>query len=168
MAKSNVRSIDALADFHAGVVKLSHNWEKVLQELRMSIQRAEQHFSDERPRYWRRQLQLAERELTEAKDNLSQKRAAVRSEDRPMATEAVQRVNAAKRRLDLCREKQRLAKSVAIEMVNECNKMMGPLADVIEHSDVILPGAANELKKIITQLRDYAEQADPQNKPGND
>ncbi|MGB7344027.1 MAG: hypothetical protein WBD20_07425 [Pirellulaceae bacterium] len=158
---SNVRNIESLAAFHSGLLKLSDNWDAVLQELRMSIHRADQHFSDDRPRYWRRQTELAERELNEAKDNLSQKRAAVRASDRPAATEAVQRVNRAKRRLDLCREKTRLAKSVAIEVSHECDVILGPLADVAEHCDVLLPKAASELKTLIEQLRLYAEKAAP-------
>ena len=162
MAKSNVRDIESLAAFHAGMLKLSSDWDKVLQELRMTVQRADQHFSQDRPRYWRNQIQLAERELTEAKDNLSQKRAAVRASDRPSATEAVQRVNRAKRRLDFCRQKEQAAKAAAISMSQECDKILGPLADVAEHCDVVLPNAAVELKKLIGILREYAEKAEPQ------
>ena len=161
MSTSNVRSIESLAAFHGGILKLSGDWEKVLQELRMSIQRAEQHFTQDRPRYWRHQVQIAERELTEAKDNLSQKRAAARTADRPTAMEALQRVNKAKRRLEFCRDKERLAKSVAIEMSQECDAILGPLADVSEHSEVILPTAAVELKSLIEYLRAYAEHPEP-------
>ena len=161
MSTSDVRSIESLARFHAGILKLSSDWEKVLQELRMAIQRAEQHYCHDRPRYWRNQIELAERELTEAKDNLSKKRAVDRDGKRPSAMEALQRVNKAKRRLDYSRDKAKQAKMIAIEMSQECDKILGPLADVTEHSEVVLPAAAVELKGIIEKLRLYAEQSEP-------
>ncbi len=161
MSSSNVRNIDSLVTFRGGILRLSHDWDKILQEIRLSVQRVEQYFVSEQPRYWRRQTQLAERELAEAKDNLSQKRATVRANDRPPATEAVKRVNNAKRRLEVCRAKVRLSKSIAIEMSKQCDELLGPLADVAEQCEVLLPGAANELKTLIAQLQAYAEQHDP-------
>lgn len=160
MSTSNVRSIESLAAFRSGMVKLSDNWDKTLQDLRVTIQRVEQYFSHDRPRYWKRQVQLAERELTEAKDNLSQKRAVARASDRVSATEAVQRVNKAKRRLTECREKQRKAKAVSLEMSQQCDALRGPLADVAEHCEVGLPKAALQLQQLVDHLRAYAEQAD--------
>jgi hypothetical protein len=164
MAESNVRNIDSLEAFHGGLLKLSGNWGTALQELRMSIHRIEEHFAEDRPRYWRGQTELAERELNEAKNNLAQKRAAVRAADRRTATEAVKRVSLAKQRLDVCREKTQLAKALKVQIAHECDIIMGPLADVAEHCDVVLPQAAQELRTLIEHLRRYAEQANP---PGN-
>ena len=161
MSSSNVRNIDSLIAFRGGVLKLSDDWDKILQEIRLSVQRIDQYFASEQPKYWRRQTQLAERELTEAKDCLSRKRAVIRSGDRPSATEEVKRVNIAKRRLDVCREKVRLSKSISIEMSKQCDDLLGPLADVAEQCEVLLPSAANELKTLITHLQAYAEQREP-------
>jgi hypothetical protein len=166
MAESNVKNIESLAAFHGGLLKLSGNWTTVLQELRMSIHRIEEHFADDRPRYWRSQTELAERELNEAKNSLAQKRAAVRAADRRTATEAVKRVSLAKQRLDVCREKTRLANAYHVEIAHECDLIMGPLADVAEHCDVVLPQAAKELKTLIEHLRLYAEQANPPSDAG--
>ena len=159
MTASNVRNIESLEAFHAGLIRLSGEWDRSLQEIRMMIQRAETYFSHDRPAYWRNQTTLAERELTEAKENLSQKRAAVRPGDRPPATEAAQRVAKAERRLRDCEAKQREAKRWAIEMSKQCGDVLGPLADVVEHCEVLLPEAARELRTLIDQLRIYAEQA---------
>ena len=157
MSTSDVRSIDSLVAFHSGLVKLANNWEKVIQELRMTIHRAEQYFSQTQPAYWRHQIQLAERELTEAKDSLSQKQASTRPSDRPAATEAKKRVRLAERRLRLCQDKQRLAKAIAIEISQHCDKLLGPLADVGEQCEVSLPQAAVQLLTLIEQLKTYAE-----------
>ena len=160
MSTSNVRNIESLAAFHGGLNRLAGDWDKVLQEIRMMVHRTEDYFTHTRPAYWRDQTRLAERELNEAKENLSQKRASARSEDRPPATEAVQRVSKAERRLRLCQSKQRDAKAWAIEITQQCDEVLGPLADVAEHCDSLLPRAAQELASLIEQLRIYAEQAE--------
>ncbi len=159
MPTSNVRNIDSLEVFHGQLVRLSGDWLKVLDELRVLLHRAEEHFAHDRPAYWRRQLQLAERELTEAKDNLSSKRSAARARDRPAATEAAKRVQIAQQRARDCESKVRLAKSLSIEIGQACDALLGPLAEVTEHCEVVLPNAARQLRTLIEQLRIYAEQS---------
>ena len=85
----------------------------------MLVQRAEAHFSEDRPRYWKQQTHIAERELNEAKDNLAQKRAAARPGDRPPATEASRKVQKIERRLRDCELKQKQAKAWSIEQAYE-------------------------------------------------
>ncbi|WP_442506676.1 hypothetical protein SH528x_005533 [Novipirellula sp. SH528] len=159
MSTSNVRNIDSLATMHAGILRLSDDWNKTIQEMRAMVQHAEEYFSQTQPRYWRHQLQLAEREINEAKDDLARKRASLRPEDRPAASEAVARVQKAERRLRFCEDKRRQLRSWAIEVSKVCDDLRGPLADVNEHCETILPQAARELATLIDQLRVYAEQA---------
>jgi hypothetical protein len=158
VSTSNVRNIESLQAFHGGLIRLSENWDQTLQEVRMIVHRAEAYFSQDRPAYWRQQTRLAERELTESKDNLAQKRASIRPEDRPAATEAAKRVRVAEQRSRECEKKHRKAKTLAIEISQRCDDLLGPLADVLEHCEVLLPTAATELGTLIEQLRAYAEQ----------
>ena len=157
MSASNVRSIESLEIFQTSLLRLASDWDKTFQEIRMVIQRADSYFSSDVPAYWRRQRQLADRELSEAKDNLSTKRSAARASDRPAATEAVKRVHMAEKRVRTCDAKQREAKQWALEMSKQCGDLLGPLADAAEHSEVILPAAAKELSTLIDQLKTYAE-----------
>ncbi len=158
MSTSNVRNIESLDSFHEALVRLAGDWDKATQEIRMMVHRADEYFGADRPAYWRSQSLLAQRELTEAKDGLAQKRSAGRPGDRPPATEAAQRVRVAGRRLQECEEKQREAKRWALEMSKQCESVLGPLADVSEHCESLLPRAATELRTIIDQLRLYTEQ----------
>jgi hypothetical protein len=160
VSTSNVRNIDSLVAFHGGLLKLSHHWEKLIQEIRSTIHRADEYFSQSQPAYWRHQLQLAERDLTEAKDSLSQKLASARPADRPAATEARKRVSLAERRLRQCQEKLRLARAITVEISQHCDKLLGPLADIAEQCEVTLPQAAVQLQSLIEQLKAYAEQAE--------
>ena len=121
-------------------------------------ERADDYFGSDRPAYWRQQLHRAEREVNEARDYLAQKRAAIRPGDRPTASEATKRVRLAEKRLRECQEKQRLCRTWALEISRQCDALLGPLADVIEHCEVLLPSAAKELRMLIDQLRLYAEQ----------
>lgn len=157
MSTSNVRSIDSLENFHAGLVRLSGDWDKTIQEVRMMVHRAEEYFSQDRPQHWRHQTQLAERRLGEAKDQLAQKRSAVRASDRPAATEAAMRVESAERRLRHCEAKVREARAWSLKISQHCNDVLGPLAEVAEHCEVILPTAATELRGLIEQLKLYAD-----------
>ena len=124
----------------------------------MLVQRAASHFSEDRPRYWKQQTQLAERALNEAKESLAQKRAATRPGDRPTATEALSKVHQMELRLQHCELKRKQAKAWSIEISHQCDQLLGPLADVAEHCEFLLPAAANELRQMITELEKYTEQ----------
>ena len=157
MSTSDVRNIDSLQRFREGILGLADSWEKTLQEIRLSVHRANQYFGDEVPRYWRHQTELAERELTEAKDDLQQKQSAARAGDRVSALEAQKRLSKAKQRLDRCRERVRTAKAVSIEIRQQCDEILGPLADMTEHSDNLLPAAAAKLGTLLDSLRRYSD-----------
>ncbi|PNY36943.1 hypothetical protein [Rhodopirellula sp. MGV] len=157
MSTSDVRSIESLERFRQGLLKLADDWEKTLQEIRISVHRAQRYYTDEVPRYWRHQTELAERELTESKDELQRKQAAARASDRVSALEAQKRVARAKERLDLCRQRQRVAKSLSIEISHQCDEMLGPLADMTDHSETQLPAAAAKLQRLLDALHRYTD-----------
>ncbi|MCC9601795.1 hypothetical protein LOC67_14640 [Stieleria sp. JC731] len=157
MTTSDVRNIESLERFRQGVLKLADDWDKTLQEIRISVHRAQRYYSDEVPRYWRHQVEKAEQELTESKDELQRKQSAARASDRVSALEAQKRVARAKARLDLCRERQRSAKSLSIEISHQCDEMLGPLADMTDHSENQLPAAAAKLQNWLEALHRYTD-----------
>ena len=157
MAESDVRDIESLEALRVGLLKLGSEWEPVIQSIRATVHRADEYFTNDRIGYWRKQVELAERELNEAKDNLAQKRSAVRASDRPAATEAAQRVHRAEARVRTCRHKHSQSRAIALEMSRRCDELLGPLADVSDHCESLLPVAAEELKGLIEHLRRYAE-----------
>ena len=158
MPSSNVRNIDSLAALQLGMVRLSKDWGNTLGEMKMAIQRAEEHFAQTVPAYWRHQCELASREIAEARDALSRKRSTVRAGERPPATEEFKRVQKAEERMRKCEAKLRQTRAVAIEVNLVCEKLRGPLADVDEHCETILPQAARELASLVEQLRAYAQE----------
>ncbi|MEM9366651.1 MAG: hypothetical protein AAGD07_11700 [Planctomycetota bacterium] len=170
MSGSDVRSIESLGDLHRATVHLADRLAQEGQQIRAAIHRAENRYSQDYPAYWRSQTRLAERRLTEAQDALSRKRATVRAGDRPPATEEAKRVAVCKARLDLCHKKYALTRRVSVEMEQACEKLQGPLADLVELADVTLPGAATRLATLIQRLRAYQDQSKPptESNPGGE
>lgn len=161
LSTSNVRNIESLEALYGGMIHLASEWQKTIDEVRMLVHRAEECFAQDRPAYWRRQLQLAQRSRSEAQHELSIKQSAIRAEDRRPATEAVMRVRKADARVRLCEDKIRKAKAWSLEISRQCDELLGPLADVAQHCDVVLPTGASELRYLIEQLRLYTDHTDP-------
>ena len=168
VSTSNVRDIECLASFKIGLVKLAADWDNTTQEIRTSIHRVNTYFHDDRPAYWRRETRLAERHLSEATDVLSRLTAEFRPGQAAPATEAKQRVAKAKLRLQLCQEKERLCKKWLIAMAQQCDDLLGPLADMSEHCQTMLPEAARELGGLVDKLRAYAELTPADAPPNSD
>ncbi len=155
MSSSDVRSIESLRRLREVLASLSGDWTEVLQQIRYTVRRIEEHFGSQWPAYWRRETTQAEASLSEAMDNLSRMQSTGSGASHP-ATEAEQRVHAARRRLAQCQAKQTLAKRAALATEKACQSLAGPLAEVSLHAEVNLPKAAAELATLIDHLDRYA------------
>jgi hypothetical protein len=160
METSDVRSIESLRMLRTAIGILANDWEVALQQIRASIHRTEDHFSNRMPEYWKNQTRAAEQKLSEALNNLSHQQGNASSGQAPAVTEAKQRVQLAKRRLADCEEKVRLAAKVAIQFETACQELAGPIAEVVGHTSVTLPNAAGHLAVLISHLDRYAERTD--------
>jgi len=158
METSNVRSIDSLRELRISLQKLAGDWDVALQQIRSSMYRTEEHFSTTMPAYWKHQTRLAEQKLSEARDNVSRQQGNQSSGQASAVTEAKQRVQLAKRRLDLCEEKYRLSSKIAVAFEHACHELAGPIAEATGHSSVRLPNAASHLAVMIGHLERYTEQ----------
>lgn len=159
MNASNVTNIESIENLHRGLIKFSDELRSISEEIKAAVMKAEQAFGHDYPNYWRGQVQLAERTLNEARDQLAAKTSASREEDKPTATEEKKRVRNAETRLQLCNEKTRLAKHWANQVSRDCDQLLGPLSDVANHCDSTLQQAAVDLRQLIDQLRAYTDQS---------
>lgn len=157
MESSDVRSIESLRLLRNAVGELSNDWTIALQQIKSSMHRTQEHFLTIMPAYWKQQTRIAEQKLAEAQDNLSRQHGTSASGQAPAVTEAKQRVQAAKRRLNLCEEKFRLASKIAIQFDYACQELAGPIAEVVAHASVTLPNAAGDLAVLTGHLDRYAE-----------
>ena len=102
---------------------------------------------------------LIAEKLSEALDNLSRQQGNSADGQAPAVSDAKQRVQLAKRRLVVCEGKFRAAKTIAVKIEQACQELQGPLAEIVGHVSVTLPGAAEKLAVLIGHLEQYAEVA---------
>jgi chromosome segregation ATPase len=154
---ADVRKIEALETFRGSLVNYSADLNRTAEELKVLVRRIEHFYEAEQPAYWKHQRDVAERELTEARDTLSRLRWAIHTEDRPAATEAVNRVKKCEERLRLCEQRIAACRQWKINIKQKVDELLGPISDLVQHSEVLLPSAAVELGSLIDQLRRYTD-----------
>lgn len=166
MSTSDVRSIDSLVRLRHQLISLADDWTDCLHQIKYAARRIEERFTVELPGYWKHQVGLAERSLSQSLDNLSRLQS-TSSGPTPAATEAQMRVAHARRRLSLCQAKEKRSRQLALAVEQACQDISGPVAEVSMHSEVNLPAAAEELGRMIEHLSRYAElQVQPPAVPG--
>lgn len=159
--KGHVESIEQLEQLRLATIELAHRFGTIAFDFKSEVQNALDWVSNEAPRYWRQQLQLAERQLQEAQDNLAAMMATYGGRDKPPATEARKRVETLRRRVQLCEAKFRACKAASLHLQQAANSVLPCIANLEQTSEADLPTAAQRLKKWIAALNRYAEMAGP-------
>ncbi|MEM6779316.1 MAG: hypothetical protein AAF670_16805 [Planctomycetota bacterium] len=154
---SDVRDIDALERLRAALDELSHRLGADGETLRASVRHAQSYFAEDAPRYWRDQVRIAERELTQADQRLRNKRSAARPGDAAPATEEQKQVNRWHARLRLANDKLRACRPAAVRIDQAADKCMGPIIQLIELAGTSLPASVSELTQILDQLGKYRD-----------
>lgn len=157
MSTADVRKIEALEQFRQQLVVYAETLSRDAEDANSVARRLERIVTDDLPAYWSAQLQQAEARLNEARDHLQRARSAVRAADRPAATEAAAKVARCERRVRFCEDKFRRAKDWKPRIQTAINDWMGPRGDLTTHAESVLPQAAEQLKRIVDQLRTYQE-----------
>jgi DNA repair exonuclease SbcCD ATPase subunit len=160
--QGNVQSIDALRSLHLALQELALRFGHLGFDLRTESLRGQEWVSEVMPRYWRVQLQLAERKFQEATDNLAQLQATVGGRDKPQATEARKRVERAKLRLQTCQQKLQACKAWTTEMQRAADRLQGATSALQQASESTLPTAASCLAGWIDALDRYTQNTLPQ------
>ncbi|MBB3207934.1 hypothetical protein FHS27_003761 [Rhodopirellula rubra] len=161
MSEADVHSIESLGELHRAVDHLSERLMLQGYQLRAVVSNAERHFTQECPTYWRGQLRRAEQRLSEALDSLSRKQSTSRSGETVAATEEKKQVARWTTRVRLCHERIDRARTIAVEMEQNCDKMKGPIADLMELAEVTLPQASTRLSGLIARLEAYQNNLPP-------
>lgn len=157
MNSSNVTDIESLEDLNRALIRFTDQLRIIAEELKANLHKADDAYSHEYPSYWKRQILKAEQRLNEAKDQLAAKRSSTRPEDAPAATEEQMRVRKAEARLRSCNEKFQRSREWSLKISRECEQLLGPLSDVLDQCDTVLPSAASELRTLISSLKAYTD-----------
>lgn len=166
--QGNVQSIDALRDLYAALLKLAESFSELSFEVRTEVARAVEWITQTAPQYWRYQLQVAERHLTEAQDNLASMQATYGGRDKPPATEARKRVITMRRRVALCQQRLREIRRINAEIERAANLMVATSSNLQQQAESELPKAAARLGDWIQSLDEYNGQVRFRIGPEND
>jgi len=152
---ANVRSIDALEKLAAALRSFAEEATVALEELGMDVHRAIQWVQYEQKEYWSAQLLRAQEAVQEAKLCLERKRMFRVGDTKPSCHEEQLALDAAKRRLELTRQKleavRRWTRLLGHESM-ECKSGVAPLAHWLQ-TDV--PRALAVLKRMQAALESY-------------
>ncbi|SMP65487.1 hypothetical protein SAMN06265222_10962 [Neorhodopirellula lusitana] len=157
MSEADVRNIESLEDLERAINHLSERLGLQSYQLQSVVTRAQRHFGQDYPAYWRGQLRSAEQSFAEARDRLSRKKFAVRAGETHPATEEKKQVNRWKNRIRLCQQRIEKSRSIAIEMEQSCEKFKVPIAALTELAEVDLPTASTQLAGLVARLRAYQD-----------
>ena len=156
---AQISDIEQLRDF---AIFLSKTRDAIVQrcdDSRVQVERVTRTLQETAPEYWRSELRKAEQRFSEARDALSLCRAKVRPDDHEACTEQVRQLQRAKRRLDLCQEKNRQLQACVQVWDQFIQQSRGAFGQAIDLGESRLPLAESHLRELIALLDQYTEQA---------
>jgi hypothetical protein len=168
VSASSVRSIAALRELRLATLELAQRLGELGFDLRSESERAMSWIREDAPRYWRTELRLAQRRLSEAEDALAAMQSRARPAERPASSELRQRVAVARRRVDLCEARLRACKTAAIELDRYRERLVVAGMGLQHQAESQLPQAARRLGGWIEALDRYAETPPPSSPPAGD
>lgn len=160
VVQGNVQSIDSLRELRVAVLELAAQFTELSFDLKSEVTRTIDWITVTAPQYWRHQLQLAERQLSEALDNLASMQATYGGRDKPAATEAKKRVTTLRRRVTLCNQRLQEIKRWSTEIERAANLMTTTSANLQQQAESELPKAASRLGAWIKSLDAYADKGE--------
>ena len=152
---ADVRNVEKVEAFRFSTVQYRQKLQQIVDQTLASTSRIERWIEDDVPRYWQRELGLAERRLNEANDRWSQLTSAVRPGDPPSATEARMEVRQCRDRLALCQQRVSQIRRMGIEIHHEIDKLRGVMGGVGQIVETDLPAANASLQELLRHLNRY-------------
>jgi exonuclease VII large subunit len=131
---AQVRSVAAIERFRLQIAKYEQQVQTALESLTAELQHAITWLKNDRPSYWKKQRQLAEDTLHQAKQNLERCLLFTVGDERPACREEKAAIKIAQTRLETCREK--------IERVRYWNRQL-------QHESLEFSSRINQLKRIL-------------------
>lgn len=162
--RANVTSIDAVDDFAAALLAFKQEASGVLEGLEQQIERAVQWIQQEQRQYWKHELRRSDQQLQEAKINLQRCLTFKRIGDhRPSCIEEKRAVERAKRRQQLCREKNEAVRRWSMAISRAVFEYRAGVGELGQWLEIDAPRSVALLKRIARTLEEYvAAQSSPQ------
>ncbi len=158
MSRANVKSIEAIRDFRVALIKFAEKVSDAVESMKDQVFHAVSWVELEQPRHWHQQELTAYDRVAEARIQLEVSKMRKETADfRPSLIEEKQALNAAKRRLEYCRQKVQLVKTAAYKVRHEADEFQGRLSQVDRLLETDLPNMIAMLERMVSSLEAYAE-----------
>jgi hypothetical protein len=159
---AQVRSTQAIETFDASVAKFEEQVQNALDALVSELQRTENWIEHDRPAYWRTQLHKAEDGVHQAKLELERCLLFALEGERRSCREQKVALEAAKRRVEYCREKSAAVKRWQANFRQEALEFRGRIGQLRRAVESDLPQARGVLKKILRRIEEYQIERPPE------
>lgn len=158
MARANVKSIEAIRNFRIALIKFADKITDAVESMKDQVFHAVSWVELDQPRHWHQQELTAYDRVSEARIQLEVSKMRKETADfRPSLIEEKQALQAAKRRLEYCRQKVQLVKAAAIKVRHEADEFQGRLSQVDRLLETDLPNMIAMLERMVSSLEAYAE-----------
>ncbi len=158
MPRANVKSIEAIRNFRVALIKFAEKITDAVESMKDQVFHSVSWVELDQPRHWHQQELTAYDRVSEARIQLEVSKMRKETADfRPSLIEEKQALQAAKRRLEYCRQKVQLVKAAAIKVRHEADEFQGRLSQVDRLLETDLPNMIAMLERMVSSLEAYAE-----------
>lgn len=154
---AHVQSQPVIEDFRAALLVFGAQCQNAIDELNAEVRRFADWIEHDRPAYWKRQVQLAERGVHDSKLSLERCLMSGIAGERPACREEKMALRQAQKRLESCRDHVQQVKHWSQQIHHEQAELSGRLAHLGRLVEWNVPQAAATLARILDRLDAYAE-----------
>jgi len=153
---ANVNSTDALRRFAAAVAVFQDEARSCLQMLDGQLRQIMLWLEQDRPLYWKREIEHCMREMNEARVRLHQCRMRRTGDFRPSCIEEVKALEQAKRAMEFAQQQIPVVKRWHIEVSHEGNEFRGRSSQLAQTVERDIPHLLAMLAAAAERLESYA------------
>lgn len=158
---AQVRSTDAIEAFRQALIRFQDEAVRAVEALDMELQRAEEWIDNDRPAYWKAQLQMAEQGAHDAKMELARCLMMTTAGERPTCREQRAAVRDWLARVDRCREKLERVRHWQRNFSHESLEHKGRIGQLRRLLEIDVPDARGSLESILRRLDAYQIERPP-------
>lgn len=153
---ANVSSTDAIQQFRSAVIAFQDEARTCLTALDHQLRQIMLWLEQDRPNFWKREIETCMREMTSARVRLHQCRMRRMGDFRPSCIEEVKDLEKAKQQLELAQKQLPLIRRWHAEASHEANEFRGRASQVTQAVERDLPSLLALLAFSLQKLEEYA------------
>ncbi len=156
MAESaNVRSIDAVKNFHAAVVRFQEEARLSISSLEMQLLRFVGWMERDRPTFWKREIEMCYREMSEWRVRLHQCKMRKMGDFKPTCFEEKKALEKAKKDLEHAQKQIPIVKHWTNSAHHEANEYHGRASQMTQMIERDIPMLLAMLHQVVDRLEAY-------------